>query len=204
MSCRSLVSWRGARNKRGWREGRGAATWSSATQSRVGSPRCQHLGASAGPPAIPVRQRVGPRHSCGWEPRMEANGAAAAADATADAARPLHTHPSLRPPARLLPPAQGEPVGAAGAGAGGGVPGGWPGGGGGGGGGGGRDAAAARVRREPARSRQDGRRERYVCPWPGGAGGAGVRCSASPVTCAGAGGVVICVCVPHCVSLRLC
>lgn len=43
-------------------------------------------------------QRVGPRHSCGWEPMLEANGAAAAADATADAARPLHTHLPLPPP----------------------------------------------------------------------------------------------------------
>ena len=54
-----------------------------------------------GPPPAPLSLaswRVGPRHSCGWEPRLEANGAAAAADATADAARPLHTHPPLPPP----------------------------------------------------------------------------------------------------------
>lgn len=36
---------------------------------------------------------MGPRHSCGWEPRLEANRAAAVADATTDAASPLHTHP---------------------------------------------------------------------------------------------------------------
>lgn len=62
------------------------------------------------PPPSPAGQRVGPRHSCGWEPRLEANGAAAAADATADAARPLHTHPPLPPP----PASEREPVGAEG------------------------------------------------------------------------------------------
>ena len=121
-----------------------------------------------GPPPAPLSLaswRVGPRHSCGWEPRLEANGAAAAADATADAARPLHTHPPLPPP----PACKRESVGAEGsrwegrlggpeARAGTVVSGGWRGQGGWRGPGchhSGCDAGS------PG-SRQDGRRERYV------------------------------------------
>lgn len=151
---------------------------------------------------------------------MKANGAAAAADATADAARPLHTHPSLRPPSSSRQP--GEPVGAKGSRREGRLVGGprrpglakWSEGVSEeavGEGGGGRDAAATRVMRGARlRSRQDGRKERYVCPWPGcvgpkgGAQCAGVWCSSfSCGVCAGTGGVVICVCVSHCVSLSV-
>lgn len=145
-----------------------------------GQPQMSASGSLRWPP-YPCPPAGGARHSCGWEPRMEANGAAAAADATADAARPLHTHPSLRPPSsrsperRRGPPGscrQGRLVGglrrpglakwsegvseeAVGEG------------------GGGRDAAATRVMREPARGagRMAGRRGMCVpgrwC-WPEG------------------------------------
>lgn len=94
-------------------EGQGverAAAWTSAT--RLGEqPKMSVAGGLYWPPSSGAGQRVGPRHSCGWEPRLEANGAEAAADATADARRPLHTHPSLPPPP-LASRESRKPVGA--------------------------------------------------------------------------------------------
>lgn len=94
-------------------EGQGverAAAWTSAT--RLGEqPKMSVAGGLYWPPSSGAGQRVGPRHSCGWEPRLEANGAEAAADATADARRPLHTHPSLPPPS-LASRESRKPVGA--------------------------------------------------------------------------------------------
>lgn len=78
----------------------GTAALSSAAQARAGrqaDPDVSIWGPLLAPLSL-AGQRVGPRHSCGWEPMLEANGAAAAADATADAARPLHTHLPLSPP----------------------------------------------------------------------------------------------------------
>ena len=162
-------------------------------------------------------QRVGPRHSCGWEPRLEANGAAAAADATADAARPLHTHPPLPPPpaSERAGGGRGQPRGGQ---TGGRRPGpvqwsvGFSGGRGEGGGGPGccrhcRDVGS------PG-SRQDGRRERYVSV-PGRPAGVWVRrglstgvwfsSSSSHDVCAWDWrSSYLSVCMSHCVSLCVC
>lgn len=162
----------------------------------------------------PAGQRVGHRHSCGWEPRLEANGAAAAADATADAARPLHTHPPLPPP----PTSQQRAAGGWGQLHGGqasgdrgrtGVVGASP-------GWGGTRAeagwdATATVRREPREPAGCQEGEVCECLWPWCVGPKGVECGACGlaglhhmICVPGTGGVVICLCMAHCVSLCVC
>lgn len=121
-------------------------------------------------------QRVGPRHSCGWEPRLEANGAEAAADATADASSEAPPHPAS-PPSSSRQPAR-EPEGAEGSGREGRLgglrpgPARWSAGASGGRGEGGGGTGCCRHQHDAGSpgSRQDGRRERYVSV-PGGACG---------------------------------